>query len=296
MFMLMFIFIFMFIFMVIFIFMVVFLSVQTGVMLLENVAPVVSTIRSMEEDDGVPLSYPYPVATVEIPAISEDVKMVRNFTDNDGKGKFKDGYDVESAEVPPRKTQNSRQFGRSAAGQHNTPDLSSSGISAPRVSSDDNLIGALNFPIQDSKLLSTSSFSAYGSSNVQSKAAAAAKKWKSAMLSSSTLSSKVRYAQGRTHIHTRTHTRTHTLTDKHLRMRPQTRDQAYQQRQYTYTCTYTHTHTHTHTYIHTYIHTQTHTQTNAKAAIPARVSSQNIQRFVPRNALQHIQKQKLSHS
>ena len=198
-------------FMFMFMFMFVFFFAQTGVMLLESVAPVVSTIRSMEEDDGVPLSYPYPVATVEIPAILEDVKIVTSLTDNDGKGKFKNGNDMESAEVPPRKKQNSRQFGRSA-GQQNTPDLSSSGISASRVSSDDNLIGAPNFPIQDSKLLSTSSSSAYGSSNAQSKAAAAAKKWKSAMLSSSTLSSKVRYAQGRAHTHTHTHTYTHTHT------------------------------------------------------------------------------------
>jgi hypothetical protein len=33
------------------------------VMLLESISPVVSVIRCMEEQDGVPLSYPYPVLT-----------------------------------------------------------------------------------------------------------------------------------------------------------------------------------------------------------------------------------------
>ena len=182
-------------------------------MLLESVAPVVSTIRSMEEDDGVPLSYPYPVATLENPAATEGLNITTSSTDNDGRGKLRNINDKESALELQLKTQNSRQFGRITV-QHTTQDRSSSGISASRVSSADNLTSAINFPIQNSKLLpSSSSSSVYGGRNVQSKAAAAAKKWKSAIHSSSKLSSKVRYAQGHTHTHT--HTQIHTLTHKH---------------------------------------------------------------------------------
>ena len=186
-------------------------------MLLESVAPVVSTIRSMEEDDGVPLSYPYPVATLENPAATEGRNITTSSTDNDGRGKLRNINDKESALELQLKTQNSRQFGRITV-QHTTQDQSSSGISASRVSSADNLTSAINFPIQNSKLLpSSSSSSVYGGRNVQSKAAAAAKKWKSAIHSSSKLSSKVRYAQGHTHTHTQIHTLTHkhTLTYAH---------------------------------------------------------------------------------
>ena len=206
-------------------------------MLLESVAPVVSTIRSMEEDDGVPLSYPYPVATLENPAATEGRNITTSSTDNDGRGKLRNINDKESALELQLKTQNSRQFGRITV-QHTTQDQSSSGISASRVSSADNLTSAINFPIQNSKLLpSSSSSSVYGGRNVQSKAAAAAKKWKSAIHSSSKLSSKVRYAQGHTHTHTNTYTYTqthaHVCTQMRAQIRTLTHAQAHQLRQYT---------------------------------------------------------------
>ena len=206
-------------------------------MLLESVAPVVSTIRSMEEDDGVPLSYPYPVATLENPAATEGRNITTSSTDNDGRGKLRNINDKESALELQLKTQNSRQFGRITV-QHTTQDQSSSGISASRVSSADNLTSAINFPIQDSKLLPrSSSSSVYGGRNVQSKAAAAAKKWKSAIHSSSKLSSKVRYAQGHTYTHTNTYTYTqthaHVCTQMRAQIRTLTHAQAHQLRQYT---------------------------------------------------------------
>jgi hypothetical protein len=48
---------------------------QTGVMLLESIGPVVDAIRGMEEEDGVPLSYPYPLPPAEEAANKSDCNV-----------------------------------------------------------------------------------------------------------------------------------------------------------------------------------------------------------------------------
>ena len=230
---------------------------QTGVMLLESIAPVVATIRSMETEDGVPLSYPYPAQKNQIENKDDDEQDIAGSImdiDRNGDVGEREGQgqsESDSIKLIPLKNYStstyasnsnsnsssgsgsgsgsgSRRYlsggvaiadtvldGSSSSGSSSSNSGSNSGcgsysssggssnksanisgISPPKVWSkrtygDRDRDQISRSPVDDSRSKNSSS-STYGSGNVQSKAAAAALKWKSAVLTSSTMSSKVR--------------------------------------------------------------------------------------------------------
>ena len=146
-------------------------------MLLESIAPVVASIRSMEEEDNVPLSYPYP-----LPSIPDNGK--NNYNDADT-ASFTNtdiaSLSLRSIHSPPSssssgdlKQQNAilksgRKFGRIPVPTDSSPndDTYARTSTTSRRSR-----------IKNGEYVHTSS-STYGASNVQSTAAAvAALKWR----------------------------------------------------------------------------------------------------------------------
>ena len=222
-------------------------------MLLESIAPVVATIRSMETEDGVPLSYPYPVQKNQIENIDDDKQEISGSIDRNDGVEEREGQgqgDSDSMKLMPLKSYNTSTYASnpsyaplnsssgsgsgsssgsrrylsggvaiantvldgsssssdsgsnsgsgsySGSGGSSNMSANISGISPPKVRSkrtygDRDRDQTSRSPVDDSRS-KTSSSSTYGSGNVQSKAAAAALKWKSAVLTSSTMSSKVR--------------------------------------------------------------------------------------------------------
>lgn len=185
-------------------------------MLLESIAPVVATIRAMEEEDCVPLSYPYPIQNETNIEKLKNNGMITNTIDDDiNSTNSRNNNDTESATEAALKSRNSRQFGKCPS-QHSANNPKSSGTSALKVPLQNDMSRSFRLPIPDSRYVSSSSSSSYGSNSGQSDAAAAAMKWKSGVLSSSALSSKVRHTHTHTYTDTYNHTDTLHSTNSHI--------------------------------------------------------------------------------
>ena len=153
--------------------------------MLESIAPVVASIRSMEEEDNVPLSYPYP-----LPPSTLDTNNNNRNNYNDENGNDTDHMSVSHPDVVPSNSMN------------NSPSSTSHG---DRIEQQNKILktgrkfgktpGPTDFPPKDDTYVRTSTSrrsridangdyvhtasSTYGASNVQSTAAAvAALKWK----------------------------------------------------------------------------------------------------------------------
>jgi hypothetical protein len=152
-------------------------------MLLESLIPVVTCIRGMEEEDGVPLSYPYPSpATTASPmkaSVSYPLSSPFLFGQGQGQGQTDERDSSDSSHT--KGVRMARKFGRVSDPPiaERTDVLTTGGKRArPGV---DIVPSVLAYGV-----------SSYGVSNVQSEGAVAASKWRAAVLASSTISSKVR--------------------------------------------------------------------------------------------------------
>jgi hypothetical protein len=152
-------------------------------MLLESLIPVVTCIRGMEEEDGVPLSYPYPApATTATPTkASVSSPLSSPFLLGQGQGQGQTDERDSSDSSHTKGVRMARKFGR---------------VSDPPIAERTDVLTTGGKRARPGVDLVPSvpayGVSSYGVSNVQSEGAAAASKWRAAVLASSTISSKVR--------------------------------------------------------------------------------------------------------